>query len=79
MHRLLVRRGEAAAASQVLRAFARATSDEEARAELLRKELELSEYLGELGPFERVLVSLPGRTTSARKLAVRSRFTTSGR
>jgi tetratricopeptide (TPR) repeat protein/HEAT repeat protein len=70
LHRLLVRRGAAEEAAQVLRSFVRATSDDEARAELLRGELDVEEYLGTLPAFERLLVSLPGNTTAARKVAV---------
>jgi tetratricopeptide (TPR) repeat protein/HEAT repeat protein len=70
LHRLLLRRGAAAEAAEALRAFARATSDEEARAELLRNELDVEEYLGTLGSFERLLVSLPGHAPASKKVAV---------
>jgi tetratricopeptide (TPR) repeat protein len=70
LQRLLVRRGDAAEASQALRAFARLTADEESRAEVLRKELDFSEYLGGLRHFERVLVGLPARTPTSRKVVL---------
>jgi HEAT repeat protein len=70
LHRLLVRRGAADEAARALRAFVRATTDEEARAELLRSELDVEEYLGTLPSFERLLVSLPGNAAASKKVAV---------
>jgi HEAT repeat protein/Tfp pilus assembly protein PilF len=70
LHRLLLRRGAASEASQALRTFARATTDEEARAELLRNELDVEEYLGTLGSFERLMVSLPGHAPASKKVTV---------
>jgi tetratricopeptide (TPR) repeat protein len=70
LHRLLLRRGAASEAAQALRTFARATTDEEARAELLRNELDVEEYLGSLGSFERLLVSLPGHAPASKKVTV---------
>src|SRR5204862_5275891 len=70
LHRLLVRRGEAAEAAQALRSFVRGATDEDTRAELLRSELDVDEYLGRLEDFERLLVALPGRTAAERKLSL---------
>ncbi len=68
--RLLLRQGGGVEASEALTRFAVATSDDDARAELLGKEIDLAEYLGRLPELERVLLALPTRTASSRKLAM---------
>ena len=45
---LLVRRGEAAAAMEVLRQAGRTSADPEARADLMARELDIAEFVGEL-------------------------------
>jgi HEAT repeat protein len=70
LHRLLVRRGSAHEAAEALRSFVRATTDEDARAELLLRVLDDEEYLGRLDEFERLLLGLDGHSTASKKVAL---------
>ncbi len=70
LQRLLLREGAADKAWEALRPFLRATSDEEARAEVLHKEIALADILGTLPKIERELVATPGQQVASRRVAV---------
>jgi tetratricopeptide (TPR) repeat protein len=67
---LLVRRGQASEALDVLRTAGRSTSDPEARADLMARELDLAEYAQQLPDLMERLAARPSTSTAAERRLV---------